>query len=669
MTHADEAVINPSANPTLADVLSTRVTRRMVLGGGLAAAATSFLLASPARRLAAFTATPVAARSPAPLGPAAAGDGLLGFDPVAIPMAADGTAAPVDEVLVPAGYSARVLVSWGDPILGAGPVFRQDASNSAADQERQWGSHNDGMHFFPLERGASPVRRGVLVANHEYTDEMLLHVEGVTPWTAEKVRKSQAAHGVAVVEVRRTGDGGWRIQAPSPYARRITASTPCEITGPARGHDLMKTRLNPPGTTVLGTFNNCADGHTPWGTYLTCEENFNNYFVHADDPAANDKTSLAGRYGIGAEPEYRWFEFDPRFDAKANPNEPNRFGWVVEIDPLDPTTHPAKRTALGRLKHEGAAVTEALDGRVVVYMGDDQAHEYIYKFVGSAPWKVLRAQGKDPLDHGTLYVARLGAGAATGDHRGTGEWVALTTGTPGLESFGGQAEILINARTAADQVGATKMDRPEWTAVHPATGEVYCTLTNNSSRTVTDDANPRKANVYGQIIRWREAGGDAGAATFEWDLFVLAGDPTKPASVADPPAAVDDEDRFGSPDGLWFDPDGRLWILTDVSASNLARPAYDRMRNNQMLCADPATGELRRFLIGPVNCEITGITGTPDRRTLFVGIQHPGESPTEESDPADPTRYSSWPDGPGTAGRPRSSVVMITRDDGGVVGT
>ncbi|MGH8974943.1 MAG: PhoX family protein, partial [Acidimicrobiia bacterium] len=396
MAHADdEAVVNPSANPTLSDVLRAQVTRRMLLGGGLAVAATSFLMASPARRLAAFTPTPVAWHPP--VGPAAAG-GLLGFAPVAIPMAADGTAARVDEVLVPAGYTAEVLVSWGDPIFGAGPVFRQDASNTAEDQERQWGSHNDGMHFFPLERGSSPIRRGLLVANHEYTDEMLLHVAGVTPWTAEKVRKSQAAHGVAVVDLRRTGQGqGWRVHAPSPYARRITASTPCDITGPARGHDLMKTRLNPAGTTVLGTFNNCANGHTPWGTYLTCEENFNNYFAHADDPAANDKTSLAGRYGIGAKPEYRWFEHDPRFDAKANPNEPNRFGWVVEIDPNDPASSPAKRTALGRLKHESAAVTEAIDGRVVVYMGDDQAHEYLYKFVGSAPWKVLRAQGKDPL--------------------------------------------------------------------------------------------------------------------------------------------------------------------------------------------------------------------------------------------------------------------------------
>ncbi|MGH9005621.1 MAG: PhoX family protein, partial [Acidimicrobiia bacterium] len=354
---------------------------------------------------------------------------------------------------------------------------------------------------------------------------------------------------------------------------------------------------------VLGTINNCANGYTPWGTYLTCEENFNNYFAHADDPAANDKTSLAGRYGIGARPEYRWFEFDARFDAKANPNEPNRFGWVVEIDPTDPDSTPAKRTALGRLKHEGATVTESTDGRVVVYLGDDQAHEYIYKFVGSAPWRVVSAQGQSPLDHGTLYVGRFGNGATAGDARGTGEWIALTAGAPGLESFAGQAEILVNARTAADKVGATKMDRPEWIAVHPDTGEVYCTLTNNSSRTVLDDANPRKGNVYGGIIRWREAGGDAAATTFEWDLFVLAGDPTKPASVTDPPADVADEDRFGSPDGLWFDPDGRLWIQTDVSTSTLNAGNYDRIGNNQMLAADPTTGELRRFLVGPSGCE------------------------------------------------------------------
>ena len=624
----------PSADSSFEDVLAARLSRRDVLRGSLAAVA-------------------VAALGDAMIAPHARAASLLGFKSVPVSTA--------DAVIVPEGYTADVVYAWGDPI-GDGPAFKSDASNTAAEQERQAGMHHDGMHFYPVPMGSTSSTRGLLAVNHEYTDDGLLHPGGMTPWTAEKVAKAQAAVGVSVVELALT-DGRWSVVHDSRLARRITARTPMAFSGPAAGHTLLRTAADPDGRIVLGTLGNCANGATPWGTYLTCEENFSFYFVNRAEKLPADQQ----RYGITKTGErYRWHEHDSRFDAGAHPNEANRFGWVVEIDPFDPTRAPVKHTALGRFKHEGAAMRLTADQRVAVYMGDDERFEYIYKFVSRGRHVAGdRTANLKLLEDGTLYVARFAAD-------GTGRWLPLVHGTGGLDAAGGfadQADVLIRARAAADRVGGTKMDRPEWIAVHPTTGEAFCTLTNNASRGAAnspapDAVNPRAANVYGHIIRWRDLDGDAGASTFAWDVFALCGDPaqTDPAK-----RGTVKGDAYGSPDGLWVDPRGVLWIETDVSTNTIRKGDYANLGNNMMLAADPATGETRRFLTGPNGCELTGITATPDGRSLFVNIQHPGEPASERSDPAEPQGISTWPDGPG-GGRPRSATIVIRRRDGGVIG-
>ena len=577
----------------------------------------------------------------------------LGFKPI--------PASSADKLLVPEGYSAQVLAPWGEPIGVAGaamPPLKEDASSSAADQALQMGMHHDGMHYYPLDG----ERRGLLVMNHEYTDDGLLHKDGMKPWTAEKVSKAQAAHGIAVIEIAQK-DGRWQMVRPSRYARRITANTPFAIGGPAAGNALMQTAADPAGRTVLGTFNNCASGMTPWGTYLSGEENFHNYFTASAKPDAHQK-----RWGLSAKSRFRWAEHDPRFDAVKNPNEPNRFGWVVEVDPMDPQSTPVKRTALGRAAHEGAWVAVTTDGRAVVYSGEDARFEYIYKFVsrdriapGGAGLTQAQAN-RELLDHGTLYVARF-------DADGSGRWLPLVHGQGPLTAangFANQGEVLIKARQASDALGATKMDRPEWIAIDQARREIYCTLTNNSARGMpgqpgVDAANPRANNKMGQIIRWRE-GGDFDSLALRWDHLVLAGDPAN--DKAEDRGNIKG-DLFACPDGLMLDARGVLWIQTDASATEMNKGAFKNIGNNQMLACDPATGEIRRFLTGPVNCEITGATMTSDGKTLFINIQHPGETPAEVSDPTQPTRYSTWPLG----GRPRSATVAIQRIDGGLIGT
>lgn len=561
-----------------------------------------------------------------------------------------------DAVTVPPGYRAQVLYRWGDATgLAAGqPPFHPDASNRAEEQALQAGMHHDGMAYFPLDGS----RRGLLALNHEYVDDGLLHSDGTATWTAEKVRKSMAAHGVSVIEVQAAPEG-WQVIRPSRFARRITANTPMILSGPAAGHPLMQTAADPTGRHVLGTFNNCANGQTPWGTYLTCEENFVNYFESPDRPDPHQQ-----RWGLKPGGNlYRWHEFEERFDARKHPHEFNRFGWVVEIDPNDPTSTPIKRTALGRAAHEGAAVTQTSDGRVVVYMGEDARFEYIYKFVSrDAVRPGGAAANREVLDHGTLYVARF-------NPDGSGDWLPLIHGhgplTP-LNGFHSQADVLIKSRQASDVLGATRMDRPEWTAVDPLSKTVYCSLTNNNLRGQTgqpgtDAANPRAHNTMGQIIRWREQG-DLDAVGFRWNHLLLAGDPqqTRPEARGNIHG-----DIFGSPDGLWVDPRGILWIQTDVSTSTLGKGKYANLPNNQMLACNPDTGEVRRFLVGPRGCEITGITATPDLQALFINIQHPGEPDNERSDPTQPLKISRWPDG---TGRPRSATIVITRDNGGIIG-
>ncbi|MEI4944274.1 PhoX family phosphatase [Aeromonas caviae] len=613
--------------PAFNRLIEAGLSRRGFLKGVGAASMVAFFAASPVAQAVAAATRP-----------------LLGFQ--AVP------ASVADTIVVPPGYKAEVLIAWGDALFPDAPAFAQ--GNDAKSQARQFGDNNDGMSFFSLGPD-----RALLAVNNEYTNYEYLFEDGGKTLSAEAVAKAQAAHGVSLVELVRK-DGKWQANPKGALNRRITATTPMTLSGPAAGHALLKTQADPEGRTALGTFNNCANGQTPWGTYLTCEENFNGYFGSEGKPVLDQR---AARYGLDAEDAgFGWHKFDERFDLAKHPQEPHRFGWVVEIDPRDPASTPKKRTALGRFKHENAAFTVNQDGRAVVYLGDDERGEHIYRFVS----KNKVAPGNDPanrdlLDEGTLYVARFEA--REGELKGTGQWLPLVHGQHGLtreNGFADQGEVLIFAREAATRLGATTMDRPEWVAVHPHRAEVYCTLTNNKNRGLKenqplDGANPRAENPYGQIIRWRPMGDDHGSDRFEWDLFLLAGNPgVHKEGLMAGSANIHPDNMFNSPDGIGFDEAGRLWIQTDGDYSN--EKQFAGMGNNQMLCADPASGEVRRFLTGPVACEITGLTFTPDWRTLFVGVQHPGE----EGAP------SHFPDG-GTA-IPRSAVLRITRDDGGIIG-
>jgi len=631
---------NRSSNLSIHDVSDP--ARRQVLRGGLGALAGSFLAPLSAIGGAA------ALTGCASLGMGSAAK--IGFKSVAISTA--------DAISVPEGYVAHVIAPWGDPvgIAGQNYAFKDDASNTAAEQESQIGMHHDGIHYYALEGS----KRGLLAMNHEYVDHGLLFKDGMANWSAEKVRKSQAAHGVAVVEVQDKG-GKWEVVNPSKYARRITATTRTELSGPAAGHALMKTAADISGRVVLGTLNNCASGITPWGTYLTSEENFINYFNGGDKLSDHEKRWGLKKGGGG----YRWHEHDARFDATQNPNEPNRFGWIVEIDPNNPNATPMKRTAMGRGAHEGATVAVTKDNRAVVYMGEDARFEYIYKFVSRDTIQSGGAAANATLlDHGTLYVAKFNAD-------GKGQWIALTHGQGPLTAangFADQAEVLIKSRQASDLLGATKMDRPEWIAVDQQ-GWVYATLTNNSNRggdkqPAVDAANPRANNTQGNIIRWKEDS-DFHASTFAWNHFILAGD----ASLARSEAKGNIKgDMFSCPDGLWVDGRGLMWIQTDMSTANMGKGDLKNFGNNMMLAADVQTGEARRFLVGPAGCEITGVTETPDGRTMFLNVQHPGEPSSERTDPAKPTAFSSWPDKKAT-GRPRSATVVVRKLDGGIIGT
>lgn len=686
----DDFITNESGNKPFAEVLEANVRRRSVIRGGLAGAA-AFLGGTAAASAAAAQGRPPAQRptpspappqapptNPTPVPPAPPTSGRPpaqrpGATPVATPVPpqpappvtptpppttpASGllgnfTAIPTttaDAATVPPEYSAYAIVPWGDPINPSGPAFKQDASNTAEEQEQQLGMGHDGMYYFPLGAGAAGSQSGLLAINHEYTVGKQLFPDGRDNWTAEKTRKEQAGHGMSVVQVGMDGSGSWS-HVESDYARRIHVNTPCQFGGPATGHRLLKTAADPAGTTPVGILNQCGNGYTPWGTYLTTEENFNGYFWEETEGAAagisDEQAAMNARYGVAGQGfGYLWATTDDRFRADLTPQEPNRFGWMVEVDPYAPNSAPMKRTAMGRFKHEGAAFATSRRGQAVVYMGDDQRFDYIYKFVGANSWRRDLSRGVSPLDEGTLYVARF-------DEGGTGAWLPLVHGMGPLTAangFADQGEVLIKARMAADALGATPMDRPEWTAVHPFSGDVYCTLTNNSRRTEPNAANPRFPNPWGHIIRWSER--DHADTTFEWDIYLFAG----PGDGVDG-STVDAEDMLGSPDGLWIDDDGRMWIQTDGGQPDGS--------NNQMLVGDADTGELKRFFVGPVDCEVTGVTVTPDGTTMFINIQHPGDGGPAEN----PTETSNWPDGPG-AGRPRPATVVIRRNDGGVIGT
>ncbi len=607
--HDDAPVTNPSGNRPFEDVLNARMGRRMVLGGTLAGAIGTFFV-SPAsaatRAMAAGPKNQSGRPSPRP---------LIDFEAIPLNFSDQAVASP--------DYTIDVLIPWGTPLSEGTPGFSWPVT-SAADQADQVGIGHDGMWFFPLSHKSND--HGVLVINHEFGTNS--HVfDASLPTSAEQVAVSQAAHGCSAIEIMRDDNGTWNV-VPSDRSRRITVNTPVEFSGPVAGSPLLE---NPAGNEPQGTLNNCANGYTPWGTYLTCEENFNGYFGTEVEGWEGDEAQQ--RYGFNTGGfGYGWHLFDPRFDL-GNPdyaNEGNRFGWVVEIDPNRPEAKPIKRTALGRAKHEGAATTVGRGGRVVVYMGDDQRFDYIYKFVSADNYKSMMAMGQSPLDHGTLYVARF-------NDDGSGDWLELSLDNPAVAAvFSSMDEVLTHARLAADAAGATPMDRPEWTTVAP-NGDVYCTLTNNSRRTEPNAANPEAPNRTGHIMRWRDSDQHVGTS-FEWDIFILASSTT------------DTEFGFGSPDGLWADADGRLFIQTDGSQPEDA--------NDQMLVADPSTGEIRRLFSGPKDCEVTGIAITPDQRTMFINIQHPGNGDPEA------TLFPFLGDAV-----PRDSTIVLRRKDGGVVGS
>jgi uncharacterized protein len=723
-----------SSNPHFETVLQARLSRRGVLLGGLGAAATGAASATMGSLAAgAATAAPAAAAAPV---------AALSFKPVAKSRA--------DAVTVAEGYTATVIYALGDPLSADVPAFRNDGTDTG--YERRAGDYHDGMSYFGLSnRGSRPdpngSRRGLLAVNHESITEHFLHVNGKTlhPRPASETDKEIAAHGISIVEVRRDGQGV-RYVKDSRYNRRITPDSPALITGPARGNALMKTLYSPSGRSSRGTINNCGVGRTPWGTLLSGEENWSDYFARAegDNAVRNDKsvTSLV-RYdkGQNATGYYAWETTGPqdkyaRYDVSKKGsstdgsddyrNELNTFGYVVEVDPYNPKAAMRKRSALGRFAHESAAVSKLVEGRpIAIYMGDDSRNEYIYKWVSAAAWSNADADAEDRLavgdkylDEGRLYAARF-------DADGTGRWLELSIANPliagyGAYPFADQADVVVNARIAADAVGATKMDRPEWCATHPITGEAYFTLTNNSDRKVeptdasestVDAANPRsyrdsyaggkpgtRGNVNGHIIRLAELGGDSAARAFRWDVAIFGAQADADPEAINLSALTADQD-FSSPDGLWFsEATGLAWIQTDdgayTDASNCMmlaaipgsvgdgepRTIKHRKKDGSTLTVttpvgrNPTQERLRRFLVGPVDCEITGCCETPDGRALFLNIQHPGADITAAA-VAQPEKYTShWPGnagyGPGgKLARPRSATIVVTKDDGGRIGS
>ena len=569
----------------------------------------------------------------------AAGQAASRFPFGALPAQTDST------VHVPEGYKWARLVRYGDPLFSDAPEFSQTTTLPADRANRVFGENTDGMELFEIEG------HEVIAVNHEYVNPKVNLVStGGEVETADDVKVLQNLQGVAVFEVARNMDG-WGVVVDSPFNRRITHQTEIRISGPAAGHDLLKTEEDPTGMLVKGTMNNCGAGRTPWGTYLTCEENFNGYFGSTDENL--ERPDDFKRYGIGIEGRYGYEKFDSRFDVSMNPNEPYRHGYITEIDPSDPNSTPVKRTALGRFKHENAAVTLAPTGQVVVYMGDDERGEYMYKYVSNNPY-TPGGDTNDLLDNGRLYTARF-------HWDGTGEWIELTPESTGMS----EAEIRVFTRIAATEVGATTMDRPEWVAVNPYASEGYCALTNNSRRNVLKDGklrtnaagqemtlnapNSRSENRYGQIVRWYPANDDHATDSFRWNLYVMAGNPSVHDDAYAGSPNVNEGNMFNSPDGMMFDTAGILWIQTDGNDGN--EGDFVGMGNNQMLAGDPVTGEIRRFLTGPNGSEVTGLTWSADRKTMFVGIQHPA---------------SPFPDGDGTLAR--STIVAVWREDGANIG-
>lgn len=636
-----------------------------------------------------------------------------------------------DIVTVPEGYEANVIYALGDSL---NPSFGDwDDNNIPSGPSFQFrsGDCHDGMHYFGLNTSTNRFddtvsAQGLLVMNHEYINQTFLHPKGPTKVDGrrpeDEVIRETNAHGVSVVHIKKDPTTQKvEVVKNSIFNRRITGSTVMDLAGAAAGSNLLSTRFSPAGRQTRGTHNNCGNGYTPWGTYLTTEENFIGYFARSttDDALRTPEEIIAlKRYGLkaGSSSRYGWetaigqVEAQDLYDrwnadvkaAQATQdyrNGPNTFGWMVEIDPFDNRQNPVKRTSLGRFAHEDSACRAVAGQPIAFYMGDDSRGEYIYKFVSTAVWDTKDinggyAAGDKYMNSGKLYVAKF-------NNDGSGQWIELAYGKNGLNEsnttypFKSQAEVVTFARLAADSVGATKMDRPEWATVNPINGEIYVTLTNNSNRGKdypTDAANPRnytdlyagtkeqKGNVNGHIIRFREADDKTTAETFKWDIYLFGAEASMASNIN--LSGLTDNNDFSSPDGMWFDPRGVLWIETDDGA-------YTDVTNCMMLAALPGqigdggaattsngqqtiTGAkvtdatLRRFLVGPKQCEITGIAMTPDYKAIFINVQHPGEDSASYAKPE-----SNWPatqkDPSNKTARPRSATVVITRKDGGVI--
>ncbi len=726
---------NTSGNPSLSDIIDTRLSRRKVLGVGMGTAGAAVL--GTVSLAACGGGGDAAAPAPAP-----APGMSLSFTPVA--------KSTADVVTVPPGYTATPIFALGDPLTAATPDFKNDGTDTGYDNRA--GDHHDGMEYFGLNaagtaRDVAGSDRAILGINHEALTDQFLHAAGVTanPRPAAEADKEIPAHGLSFVEIRKTA-GRFGYVRDSAYNRRVTPLTPMQINGPARGNALMKTKFSTTGNDCRGTINNCGTGYTPWGTFLTGEENWAGYFTRSatDDTARGGATAKSvvslNRYGraqgaasrhgwetAGSADQYaRWNISQTGTSADGTDdyrNELNTFGYIVEVDPYDRTQAIRKRTALGRFAKEAAAFSKLTAGKpLAVYMGDDSRGEYFYKFVSTANWSAADANpanrittGDKYLDSGKLYVAKYNAD-------GTGQWIELTIANSTIANyatyrFADQADVLVNARLAADAVGATKMDRPEWAAVHPVTGEIYCALTNNSNRKVepsgssqqqVDAANPRAytdaptaasapGNINGHIIRMKENGDEPGATAFTWDVYLFGAQADADAARINLSALTADQD-FSSPDGMWFSPkSGLIYIQTDdgaytdvtncmmlvgipgkVGDGTVQNLEYTKADGSKLTVparvgAKPTAATLRRFLVGPRDCEITGICETPDGKALFVNIQHPGET-ISKANIGDPSKYvSHWPGnagyGPGGANaRPRSATIVITRNDGGIIG-
>lgn len=735
LAHEEEENSNTSGNPSLMDVLDARLSRRNALRLGVGSAGTAVLAACGGGSDAASAPAPAPAPVPAP--GVSRKPITLAFEPVAKNLD--------DRVTVPAGYTATVIYALGDPLSTATPDFLNDGTDT--DYHDRAGDHHDGIEYFPLNdagtaRDVAGSSRGILAMNHEALSQHFLHVAGAAPNPRPPAQadKEVDAHGLSFVEVRKSG-GAWSYQRTSGFNRRVTPLTPIQLSGPVRANALVKTKYSPAGIETRGTINNCGASYTPWGTYFSGEENWNGYFTRgAADDAARGGTNAKGpvalrRYGKaqGAASRHGWETAGPddkyarwnisvlgATDTDDYRNEMNTYGYMVEADPYDKTQAIRKRTALGRFGHEMGVFGRVTAGKpLAVYLGDDSQGEYVYKFVSDAAWSEADANpanrittGDKYLDAGKLYVAKYNAD-------GTGEWIHLHIDHPAIDSFAtynfaDQADVLVNCRLAADAVGATKMDRPEWSAVHPVTGELYVTMTNNSSRKVeptgtqtrVDHVNPRAyndapsatvGNINGHIVRMREAGNESAATSFTWDIYLFAAEAGMDPAKVNLSSLTGDND-MSSPDGCWFSKKtGLLFVQTDDGA-------FTDVTNCMMLAAipgqvgdgetklirytrgdgstfdvqtrvgaKPTADTLRRFLVGPKDCEITGITETPDGRALFVNIQHPGEG-TSLANIGTPAAYvSHWPGntGYGAGGanaRPRSATIVITRNDGGLVG-